>query len=127
MVWVGRDLTDHLVPTPCHGQGPLPPAKVAHNPVLSNLALYTARERTATASLGNLAQGLTILRVKNFFLISDLNLPSFSLKPLPLVLLLVHHFVYFSLRAYKMFITLWIGRSRDQILHQLTPFLQIAV
>jgi len=21
MAWVGRDLKDHLVPTPCHGQG----------------------------------------------------------------------------------------------------------
>jgi len=52
----------------------------------SNLALSTAREGAATASLGNLGQGLTTLRVKNFFLISDLNLPSFSLQPSPLVL-----------------------------------------
>jgi len=53
----------------------------------SNLALNTAREGAAAASLGNLGQGLTTLRVKNFFLISDLNLPSPSLKSLPLVLL----------------------------------------
>jgi len=34
----------------------------------SNLALNTAREGAATASLGNLCQGLTTLTVKNFFL-----------------------------------------------------------
>ena len=50
----------------------------------SNLALDTARQRAATASLGNLGQGLT---VKNFFVTSNLNPPSFSLKPLFLVLL----------------------------------------
>jgi len=42
----------------------------------SNLALNTAREGTATASLGNLGQGLTTLMVKNFFLISNLNFTS---------------------------------------------------
>jgi len=52
----------------------------------SNLALNPAKEGAATASLGNLGQGLTTLRVKNFFLISHLNLPSFSLKPLSPVL-----------------------------------------
>ena len=46
----------------------------------SILALDTAREGAATASLGNLCQCLTTLTVKNFFLISNLNLPSFSLK-----------------------------------------------
>jgi len=52
----------------------------------SNLALNTAREGAATASLGNLCQCLNTLTVKNFFLVSNLNLPSVSLKPLPLVL-----------------------------------------
>jgi len=52
----------------------------------SNPALNISREGAATASLGNLGQGLTTLAIKNFFLISNLNLPSFSLKPLPLVL-----------------------------------------
>jgi len=52
----------------------------------SNLALSTAREGAATASPGNLGQGLTTLMGKNFFLISHLNLPSFSSEPLPLVL-----------------------------------------
>lgn len=27
--WVGRDLKNHLVPPPCHGQGHLPPARAA--------------------------------------------------------------------------------------------------
>jgi len=44
----------------------------------SNLTLNAAREGAATASLGNLRQGLTTLTVKNFFLIVSLNLPSFS-------------------------------------------------
>jgi len=48
----------------------------------SSLASNTAREGAATASLGSLCQRLTTLTVKNFFLISNLNLPSFSLKPL---------------------------------------------
>jgi len=51
----------------------------------SNLALNPAREGAATASLGTLGQGLTTVVVKNFFLISNLNLPSFILEPLPLV------------------------------------------
>ena len=53
---------------------------------LSNLALSTSREGAATASLGNLGQGLTTLRANNFFLLSNLNPPSFSLKPSPFVL-----------------------------------------
>ena len=52
----------------------------------SNLALSTAREGAATASLGNLGQCLTTLTGKNFFLMSNLHLPSFSLQPFPLVL-----------------------------------------
>jgi len=63
---------------------------IFHQPRLlrapSNLALSTAREGAATASLGNLGQSLTTLMGKNFFLISHLNLPSFSLHPFPLVL-----------------------------------------
>jgi len=48
--------------------------------------LNTAREGAATASLGNLGQCFTTLMGKNFFLISNLNLPSFHLEPFPLVL-----------------------------------------
>jgi len=83
MVWVGNDLIDHLVPTL------LPWSRdTFHWTMLlkasSNLALNTAREGAATASLGNLGQGLTTLNVKNFILISNLNVLSFSLKPSPL-------------------------------------------
>ena len=80
---VGRDLTDHLVPAPLPWTG-TPSTRVLRAP--SNLALNTAREGAATASLGNLFQGLTTLMVKNLFLISNLNLPSFSSEPFPLVL-----------------------------------------
>ena len=66
MVWVGRDLKDDLVSTPCHGQGHLPPAQVAPSPI---------------PALGNLCQCLTTLIVENFFLISNLDCP-LSLKPL---------------------------------------------
>jgi len=53
----------------------------------SSLALNVSRDGALTTSLGNLCQGFTILTVKNFFFISSLNLLSFSVKPLPLVLL----------------------------------------
>ena len=53
----------------------------------SNLAFIVSRDGAATTSLGNLGQGFTTLTVKNFFLISSLNLPSPSLKPLLPVLL----------------------------------------
>ncbi|KAK4807355.1 hypothetical protein QYF61_014886 [Mycteria americana] len=52
----------------------------------SSLALNVSRDGASTSSLGNPGQCLTTLSVKPFFLISSLNLPSFSLKPLPLVL-----------------------------------------
>lgn len=32
MVWLGKDLKDHLVPTPCHEQGQLPLDQVAPSP-----------------------------------------------------------------------------------------------
>jgi len=66
------------------GRDPFHQTRVLQAP--SNLALNTAREGAATASLGNLGQGLTTLKGKNFFVISKLNQPSFSLKLLPLVI-----------------------------------------
>ncbi|KAK4826030.1 hypothetical protein QYF61_003851 [Mycteria americana] len=53
----------------------------------SNLTLNVSRDGASTTSLANLLQCFTTLIVKTFFLISSLNLPSFSSKPLPLVLL----------------------------------------
>uniref|UniRef100_A0A669QQB0 Ankyrin repeat domain 61 n=1 Tax=Phasianus colchicus TaxID=9054 RepID=A0A669QQB0_PHACC len=53
----------------------------------SNLALNTSRDGQGIHSLsGQLFQHLTTLSVKNFPLMSNLNLPSLNLKPFPLVL-----------------------------------------
>ena len=65
-------------------QGHLPLDQAAHSPIQPGLECFQGG--ASTASLGNLFQCLTNTTVKNFFLISSLNLPSFSLKPLPLVL-----------------------------------------
>ena len=53
---------------------------------LSNLILNVSRDGASTTSLGNMCHRFTTLIVKNFFLLSSLNLPSLSFKPLPLVL-----------------------------------------
>jgi len=53
---------------------------------LSSLTLNVSRDGASTTSLGNLGQCLTTLSVKNFSLLSSVNLPSLCLKPLPLVL-----------------------------------------
>jgi len=71
---------DHLVQGPCHGQGHLPLDQVAQSPIQPGLE--HSQGGASTAPLGNLFQCLTTLVVKNFFLISNLNLPSFNLKPL---------------------------------------------
>ena len=81
--WKGPCRSSHFNP-PARGRNPSHQPRVL--PALPNPALDTAREGAATASQGSLGQGLTILRSKSFFLISNLNLPSFSLTPLPLVL-----------------------------------------
>jgi len=47
----------------------------------SNLTLSVPRDGASTTSLGSLGQGLTSLGVENFFLVSNLNLHSLSLKP----------------------------------------------
>jgi len=53
---------------------------------LSSFTLNVSRDGASTTSPGNLSQCFTILIVKNFFIISSLNLPFFNLKSLPLVL-----------------------------------------
>ena len=40
MIWVGRDLSDHLVPTPCHRQGHLPLDQVVHSPIQPGLECF---------------------------------------------------------------------------------------
>lgn len=70
MIWVGRDLKDHLAPIPCHFHE----TKLFKAPF--NLNLNTSRNKAATTSLSNLLQCLTTLKVKNFLLISNLDLLS---------------------------------------------------
>ena len=86
MEWFGLEGTLKLI----WFQPPAMSRDIFHQPRVlrapSNLALNPAREGAATASLANLGQGLTTLMGKNFFPISNLNLPSFSLEPFPLVL-----------------------------------------
>ena len=48
--------------------------------------MAVSRDGASTASLGNLCQCLTTLSIKHFFLMSNQNLSSFSVKPFPLVL-----------------------------------------
>jgi len=48
----------------------------------SNLTLNTSNDGASTTSLGNLFQCPTTFIITNFFLMSHLNLLSFSLKPL---------------------------------------------
>ncbi|KAK4821583.1 hypothetical protein QYF61_024442 [Mycteria americana] len=52
----------------------------------SNLTLNVSRDGASTTFLGNPFQCFTTLIIKKLFLISSLNLPSFGLKPLFLVL-----------------------------------------
>ena len=83
MVWVGRDLKDHPVPPPALGRDPLPPAQGAPSPVQPGLE--PCQGGGSHSFSGQSGQGLTTLMGKDFFLTSNLNLPSFSLKPSPSV------------------------------------------
>ena len=82
MVWVGRDFRSSGCNVPAVSMDTYHKSRLLKAP--SSLALNTSR--TPATSLGNLFQCLTTLIVKNFFLLSNLNFPSFSLKPLLLVL-----------------------------------------
>ena len=68
----------------CYRQGHLPLDQVSQSPIQPGLECLQGG--AAETSLGNLFQCLTALTVKNFFLISSLNLRSSSLKPFLLVL-----------------------------------------
>ena len=82
MVWVGRDLKAHPALPPAMGLLP-PPAQAAHGPIQPGLEHL--QEWGTTASLDSCTSASLPL-VKNVFLIPNLNLSSFSLKSLPLVL-----------------------------------------
>lgn len=64
MVWDRRDIKDHVVPIPYHGQASLS---------TTQLALNRSSNGEATASLGNMSQWFTTVTGKNFFLTSNLN------------------------------------------------------
>lgn len=84
MVWSGRDLNDYLVSAPLPWEGTLSTRPDYSEPLeYCNLALNISRSGTSIASLGNLHQYFTTLKVKNFFVKSNLNLISFILKPFP--------------------------------------------
>ena len=75
IVWVGRDLQRSLSPTPLQWMG-TPTAQSGAQSHLPSFTLDVSRDEASTGSLGNIVQCLTTLIVKNFFLISSLNLPS---------------------------------------------------
>ena len=87
--WLGVEGTSRIIKfqLPCHRQGwkPLDQEldQVAQSPIQPGIKHW---QGWPTAPLGNLFQLLTTLSVKNFPLASNLNLPSFSLKPFPLLL-----------------------------------------
>jgi len=70
-------LKDHLVPPPLHEQG---------HPQLHQCSEPLQLDLVGLQGWGNVCQYLPALTVKNFFLISNLNLPSFSLNPFSLSL-----------------------------------------
>ena len=61
MAWVGRDLNDHLVPSPLHGQNcqPLHRHQLRVPRAPSSPAWCTSRDGASTVSLGRLCQCFT--------------------------------------------------------------------
>jgi len=84
---VGRDLKDHESPAPLPPAG-LPTSTFNIAPGCPGPHPTSPWTPPGMGHLSNLFQHLTTLIVKNFSLTSNLNLPSFNLKPFPLVLLL---------------------------------------
>lgn len=85
MEWFGLKVTfkDHLVQLLFHGQGLLSLDEVPQSPIQFVLE---HSHGASTNSLGNQFQCFLTPTIKNFFIIFNLNLPSFRLKPLPFVL-----------------------------------------
>ena len=87
--WLGLEGTFKIIwfQPPCYRQGHLPLDQAAHSPIQPSLDCLQGMVIHTLSC--NLFQCLTTLTVKNFFLSSiHLNLPSSSLKPFPLLLLL---------------------------------------
>lgn len=84
MAWVRRDLKEHPVP-PAMGKDTFLWTTLLRVPL--SLALNTSRDGEPATSLRNrMFQCLTSLTVMNLFLVSNLNLDSFSLNKSSLVL-----------------------------------------
>jgi len=73
VAWVEKDHNAHPVPTPCYVQGHQPAAQAAQSHIQPGLECL---QGWGIHSLpGQPVQCITTLWVKNFFLISNLNLP----------------------------------------------------
>lgn len=103
MVWFGgKHLTGHLAPVLATWAGTPSTKPVCSKPCLTQP--WTLPGMRHTAFLGHLCYFLTTLTVNNFFLLSNLNLFSFSLSPFPLVLVNslspMHIFCTYSLQYF---------------------------
>ena len=98
MPWVGRDLANNQNPI-CFGQTCCSPEPSTQGPIQP---LDSSRDGTFRASLSRGSLCLSIHWVKNFFLTSNLNFPSFSLKLFILVWSLSDYIKSHSHPAYKL-------------------------
>ena len=73
MAWVEKNHNDHRVLTPCYVQGHQPPDQAALSHIQPGLECLQGWG--IHSLLGQPIQCVTTLWVKNFFLISNLNLP----------------------------------------------------
>ena len=87
MPWVGRALKAHPAPTRAVCRAASHQLKLPRAP--SNLVFSASRDGAPTASLGSCASVSLPSELKKFFLVSNLNVPSFSLKLFALVLSLL--------------------------------------
>ena len=84
MAWVEKDHSAHPVPTLCYVQGRQPADQAAQSHIQPGLECLQGWG--IHSLLGQPVRCVTTLWVKNFLLISNLNLPCPSLKPFSLVL-----------------------------------------
>jgi len=82
--WVEKDHNDHPVPTPCYMHGHHPPAQAAQSHIQPGLECLQGWG--IHSLLGHPVQCVTTLWVKNFLLISNLNLHCLNLRLFSLVL-----------------------------------------
>ena len=78
-------LNGHLVQLPALNRDTCSSIRCSE-PCPQSLTLNVSKDGASTTSLSKLFHCFTTLIAKNFLLTSNLNLPSFSLKPFPLLL-----------------------------------------